>query len=192
MRIPALWFLYFILLTASGCNSVQDYSQPTVHDLGPLIQQQNNNTNVNWSVTTIDAPVWLWDDQIRYRLLYADPTQVGYYTKDRWIGPPPSLLRHKLTRHDGNKKLYRLHIQLLDFEQLFDQPGQSRVVLNVHVTARLSDNRKIVAERNFNLQQQTSSADAQGAIRGFVTISDDLIEQLNQWLLKLSTNSDNK
>lgn len=191
MRIPKLWFLYLILLSVSGCSSVQDYSQPTVHDLGPLIKQHNDNTNASWSVTTVDAPVWLWDDQIRYRLLYADPTQVDFYSRDRWIGPPPSLLRHKLSRHNIKPLQYRLHIQLLDFEQLFDQAGQSQVVMNVHVTARLSDSRKIVAERNFNLQQQTISADAQGAIRGFVETSDDLIEQLDQWLLKLSIHTEN-
>lgn len=71
--------LPLLLLAAfSSCSVAPDYSNPGSHDLGPVAQHASQQCTV-----ALEAPVWLWDDRIRYRLIYDDVTAVHYYNLDR-------------------------------------------------------------------------------------------------------------
>ncbi len=96
----------------------------------------------------MDAPTWLWDNRIRYRLLYASPTRVGFYALDLWIAPPPELFEQLLIS-SGKTRNYSLNIRLQDFEQQFDAPDRARVVLRFSVEAYSGDNKRKSIHRNF-------------------------------------------
>ncbi|MGR8979863.1 MAG: hypothetical protein ACU84H_07225 [Gammaproteobacteria bacterium] len=84
--------LWSILLIGTGCSLGTRSVPITLHDLGPAGYPEKPV-----SASSLDAPVWLWDDRIRYRLLYADASAIRYYSQDRWEAPPPALLEPHLS-----------------------------------------------------------------------------------------------
>jgi cholesterol transport system auxiliary component len=132
----------------------------------------------------VSAPTWLWDNRIRYRLLYVAPTLVRFYGLDMWIAPPPELFEQMLVSR--LKALnYSLNIQLLEFEQQFDASGRARVVLRFSVDAYSADNKKI-AMQEFHLEQATKTPDAAGAVSGFTDLTQQAAGRIQNWLAGLS------
>jgi cholesterol transport system auxiliary component len=179
------FLLFFTLLFGTSCSVSPRH--PVLHDFGlpnPVLTikgGQGNNATV-----TVDAPTWLWDNRIRYRLLYASPTQVGFYALDLWIAPPPELFQQLLIS-SGKLQNYPLMIRLQDFEQQFDAPGKARVVLRFIVEAYTEDNKKIGTQEIF-LEQPTPTADAAGAVSGFATLTRQATDKIQVWLAGLSGN----
>lgn len=133
---------------------------------------------------TVGAPTWLWDNRIRYRLLYNSATQVRFYGLDHWIASPPELFEQFLT--NSLKALnYALVIQLIEFEQQFDSPKQARVVLGFAVDASTRDRQHPLASKIFRLEQTTPTPDALGAVKGFTVLSRQAGEQIQNWLKQL-------
>ena len=178
--------LFTLILANTGCSLGSKSYQTAVHDLG-LPVNRDDNTLVNWAVTSVDAPVWLWDDRIRYRLLYADPTHVRFYSRDRWIAPPPALLERHLSS-DGKPQDYSLHIRLLDFEQQFDVPEKAWVILNFHIEAHSLDGSQSVNEREFRLKQVVATANAAGAVDSLAKLTFQAATEIQGWLEGLSAN----
>ena len=80
--------LFSTVLSGTGCSISS--RQPAMHDFGlPVSTSTYKSKRGNNPVINVDAPTWLWEDRIRYRLLYAAPTRVGFYTLDLWVAPPP-------------------------------------------------------------------------------------------------------
>ena len=86
-----------LIATVSACSIGSNRGSPVRHDLGPMAISATHGTPV-----TLDAPVWLWDERIRYRLLYEDATVIRHYNLDRWEAPLPVLLERRLTLN-GNE-----------------------------------------------------------------------------------------
>ncbi|MFZ2407812.1 MAG: hypothetical protein WAW41_21995, partial [Methylobacter sp.] len=76
------WLVFF----SAGCSVTAQ--QPALHDFGLPAPAEIHQDKASVSV---NAPTWLWDNRIRYRLLFASPSQVRFYGLDRWIAPPPEL-----------------------------------------------------------------------------------------------------
>ena len=185
MRAAAacLWFSF--LLAAAGCGVLpQREPPPALHDLGPRPHHSTEQVTTAWSSVTVDAPEWLQDEQIRYRLLYADPTRMRFYTRDRWLAAPSALLAQRWSAV-GDPHGYRLHIGLMDFEQLFDRPGNARAILRFRATAELPDSHQPVAERVFQFTRATPSADAAGAVTAFAALVDEAATSVEAWLAAL-------
>lgn len=166
------WLIVFSL----GCSTTSQ--QPALHDFGwsaSVAPQQEQGR----ALITVNAPTWLWDNRIRYRLLFASPSQVRFYGLDRWIASPPELFE-QLLNSGGNTRNYALVVRLQSFEQQFDAPDRSRVILDFSVEA-YSDDRK-VGTREFHLQQPTKTPDAAGAISGFTDLSLQAVEKIQRWL----------
>jgi cholesterol transport system auxiliary component len=160
-----------------GCSVT--LKQPAVHDFGlPVSAVAQGRASI-----TVNAPTWLWDNRIRYRLLFASPSQVRFYGLDRWIASPPELLEQLLAGSGGKAQDYALIVRLQDFEQQFDAPDRARVVLHFSVEA-YSDNKKI-DEHEFNLQQPTKTPDAAGAISGFTDLAQRAAGKIQDWLVGL-------
>jgi cholesterol transport system auxiliary component len=183
-RKAKLWLFALSILMASCALIPERPSAPALHDLGPATRAELQDPPVRWSVEGVDAPEWLRNDQIRYRLLYADPTRVGFYTLDRWIAPPPTLLAQQLGMA-GDGGGYRLRIRLQEFEQMFDRPGQARVVMRFLVAAREPGSLRIVGERAFRINRASPGANAAGAVRGFSALVEEAIARLRAWLAGL-------
>jgi cholesterol transport system auxiliary component len=162
--------------------------QPALHDFGlPVSISTYKSNRDNKPAITVDAPTWLWDNRIRYRLLYASPTRVGFYALDLWIASPPELFEQLLISR-GKARNYSLIIWLQDFEQQFDTPDHARVVLRFSVEAYSNDNNKKVGTQGFYLERPTTTPNAAGAVNGFANLTRQAADRIQAWLTGLSDN----
>lgn len=168
-----LILLFFVSLSA--CRLQHSLSVPVTHDLGQLNNSQERLT------ITVDAPVWLWDSRIRYRLLYKDPTAIAYYNLDRWEAPVPSLLEQQLNIPELTKPLY-LKIKLTQFEQQFSALDTAHVIMELRVSAFSSKENTLLAKQVFKGVEITTTPDAQGAILGFSHLTKKINTQITSWL----------
>lgn len=176
--------LLAVTLAATGCSSFSRRPSPAVHDFGPLQTGAARRETASPTVV-VEAPEWLRDQRIRYRLIYADPTQVRFYADDHWLAPPPALLAQRLLAA-GEGQPYRLRVQLTDFEQIFDARDRSRIVLSFHATALTSDNGRMVGERVFTFSRPTPTPDAAGAVTAFATAVNQAAGEVGAWLATLA------
>jgi len=173
-----------MIIAAAGCSlAPKPKPQPALHDFGVSAGVPAGNP-VDPAPVTVAAPKWLWDNRIRYRLLYAAPTQVRFYTLDRWIASPPELLEQQFAV-DGSLQQYPLHIRLLDFEQQFDAPNQARALLRFYVEAYESDTKKVIAAEEIRLEKVTQTADAAGAVSAFSELTRQAGDKIRDWLSHL-------
>jgi len=146
--------------------------RPAVHDFGPSPPGQG-------AAVTVDAPEWLQDDRIRYRLLYDDPTQVRYYTLDRWVAPPALLLARRLESIDSHGM--RPHVQLLEFEQVFESAARAHALAVLRVSATLPGSREVRSE-TVVLEQPTPTPDAAGAVSACAALAEQAVRRVGALL----------
>jgi len=154
-----------------------------LHDFGASVSTATDQQGK--ASVSINAPTWLWDNRIRYRLLFASPSQVRFYGLDRWIASPPEMFE-QLLHLSGKARDYALIIRLQDFEQQFDAPDRARVVLRFSVEAYSDNDKQKVATQEFYLQQPTKTPDAAGAIIGFIDLVHKATESVQDWVAGLS------
>src|SRR6185295_15841510 len=75
---------------------------------------------------------------------------------------------------------YTLRIELEDFRQHFQAPGQSRVVLRARATLLASEGRRLLAQRVFELERP-ASGNAPGAVTALTEAIDAFIEECVKW-----------
>jgi cholesterol transport system auxiliary component len=185
MKYLLIGLLFFsTLFSCTGCSLTP--KQPVLHDFGlPDSISTYKNKRDNKPAITVDAPTWLWDNRIRYRLLYASPNRVGFYALDLWIAPPPELFE-QLLLSTGKIQNYSLIIWLHDFEQQFDAPDRARVMLRFSVEAYSGDLNKKVNSQEFYLERSTLTPDAAGAVNGFENLTRQAADRVQVWLAGLS------
>ncbi|MCX7087593.1 MAG: hypothetical protein NTV00_05990 [Methylococcales bacterium] len=156
--------MMIVLLGNAGCT-IQP-KRTALHDFG---LEQAHSVQKKTAMMSVEAPTWLWDNRIRYRLLYLAATQVRFYGLDLWIASPPELFEQYLL-NNGSATAYPLVIRITDFEQQFDSPDQARVVLRFSVDAYSPDHQHKLGTQSVNLEQRTKTPDAKGAIDGFAQL----------------------
>jgi cholesterol transport system auxiliary component len=170
-------FLSVLLVLLSGACAVKA-KQPAVHDFGlPTLTQLGATENIH-----INAPEWLRDDRIRYRLMYSAPTEVKFYSLDRWVASPPELLEQQWLVSDKKRGLV---IQLLAFEQQFDTPDRARVVMEFKVDVYRADNKTLLATQGFHFERSSSSPDAAGAVLGLSGLTQQAAKKVQEWVQHL-------
>lgn len=167
-----------LMATISACSVGSNHRLPVSHDLGPIAKTTTQDIAV-----TLDAPVWLWDERIRYRLLYEDTTVIHYYNLDRWEASLPALLERRLTIN--SEQPFMLKVHLTQFEQQFETLDQARVVMGLIISVIAKKDYRLLANRSFNLSQNTVSPDAAGAILGFITLTEKARTDIEAWLATL-------
>jgi cholesterol transport system auxiliary component len=174
-----------MVIAITGC-SISPPKQPAVHDFGCAIPTSAAGSKLTAKpIINIEAPKWLWDNRIRYRLLYLSPTNVRFYTLDRWIAPPPELFEQQLI--SSVKTLnYPLNIQLLNFEQQFDAPDRARVIIRFFVSAYPSGNKQKGGTQEFLMEGPTKTPDAAGAVSAFADLTRQAADRIQDWLKGLS------
>jgi cholesterol transport system auxiliary component len=182
MNYSSVLLLPVIAISAS-CSIAPKQQQAALHDFGALYSRHDSGQSTKPAVT-VTAPKWLWDNRIRYRLLYAAPTQVRFYALDRWIAAPPELLEQQLA--DDTKSLdYLLNIRLLDFEQQFESSDRARVVMRFYLEAYAPDNKVLLGAQEFHLEQATQTPDASGAVTAFAELVRQAEDRMQAWLARL-------
>jgi cholesterol transport system auxiliary component len=174
-----------LILIATGCSILPQTQPSAVHDFG----YPNSNAASEISIPTqqppitVEAPKWLSDNRIRYRLLYAIPTQVRFYSLDRWIAPPPELFE-QLLNASSKQWLHPVTIQLNVFEQQFDTPGQAKVIMHFTATTASADNKVKATRRDFHLQMPCPTPDAKGAVNGFTSLTKQAVDKIQAWMME--------
>ena len=173
-----------LLLLVAGCSI--STKQTALHDFGlpASISADKSSRQDNKQAITVDAPSWLWDNRIRYRLLYSSPTQVGFYALDLWIASPPELFEQLLIASVKTRN-YALNIRLHDFEQQFVAPDRANVVLRFSAEAYSGRNKEKIGLQEFYLELPTATANAAGAVSGFADLTRQAADRIETWLAAL-------
>ena len=171
----------FLILILSGCNFLPKTA--AIHDFGSpaTLTGSENGESARQSIITVDAPTWLYDKRIRYRLLYAAPTQVRFYTLDRWLAAPPELFENMLA-NNGTHWQTPITVSLTAFEQQFTAPGKAQTFLQFTATKYTADNKQPVSKREFTLKQLCPTPDAKGAVSGFSVLAKQATQDLQVWV----------
>ncbi len=145
----------------------------TEHDFGPLRAHIRAHRTPPVILRVKSAP-WLSGTAIHYRLLYRDPTAIHVYAQNRWVAPPPALLKARVRWRLGAgpvpgapapARIDRLVIVLTRFDQDFTAPDHAFVRLTA--TARLYNaaTGRLVAQKTVDLKRRCAP-DARGAVMG--------------------------
>ena len=190
-----------ILYLLSGCTVFhKSPSSISVYDFG--IQQHTQNRlqqsyKQRKSILIADAtvPSWLDNTAIHYRLLYHNPSQSYSYANSRWIGPPASILTQKIRDRivtNTNEQVikssstaktdYILHIELEEFIQAFDTMKESHVVIGLRASLIERNSRNLFAQKDFSIKEKAPTTDAAGAVFALSSASNQLINELIEWL----------
>ena len=178
-RCPPCLPVALLLAMLAGCSLWPEGPEPpSRHDFGPFAA---NRQSFPWSGVIVTSPEWLEDTGIDYRFLYANPTERHSYTRDQWVAAPGQLLQQRLNRgqRPGGP---RLRIDLEEFEQVFDRPGQSRVVMALKATIQTGASADNRAARDFRFESPTPTADAAGALQVFPILIRQAEATLSDWV----------
>jgi cholesterol transport system auxiliary component len=171
-----------LLLGTISCNLLPS-TPSAVHDFGYPYANTTSETNAapQHSPITVEAPKWLTDNRIRYRLLYSTPTQVRFYSLDRWIAAPSELFE-QLLKNNGKQQTSPVTIQLQVFEQQFDAIDKAKVVMRFTVTSTPDDKHPQPRTRDFNMELPCPTPDAKGAVSGFTVLTKQAADKIQAWV----------
>jgi cholesterol transport system auxiliary component len=195
-------FLIIAAVFAAGCAATRAHTPASVYDFGlgrssaPAAGAASRLAEISTKLlVTATSPAWLDNPAIQYRLAYHDPGQAYFYANSRWASPPAALLAQRIKRQiasaggsavissgDGVRADYALRLDLEEFTQVFDAPGESRVIVALRASLIEPGTRILLAQRSFSMEQAAREANAAGAVAGLTEASDRLIANLIDWL----------
>jgi cholesterol transport system auxiliary component len=146
-------------------------------------------------LVTATSPAWLDNPAIPYRLAYNNRGRTYIYANSRWVSPPAALLAQRVKRQiaaaggsavlssgDGVRADYALRLDLEEFTQVFETPGESRAMVALRASLIEPGARTLLAQRSFIMEQPAPEANAAGAVTALTEASDRLIANLIDWL----------
>lgn len=130
----------------------------------------------------VNAPMWLGDGAMQYRLLYAEAAQRREYLESRWVARPGELLEQALARRLAAPAVgrCRLRVELNEFIQLFDSETRSRVLVSGRTILYLGA--EASAARSFMLDRPAPSPDAKGGVAAASAAVAALGDELAAWI----------
>lgn len=157
-------------------------------------EQQRVKNGKKILIAQITAPLWLDNPAIHYRLAYHNATQSYTYANSRWSSPPAFLLTqqikqkiaadtHHLVIKDSSVAIaeYELHIEIEEFSQIFDTLTDSYVAIRFRASL-VNNAHRLIAQKIFSTTHTAATADAAGAVSGFTAASNQLVDELIEWL----------
>jgi cholesterol transport system auxiliary component len=205
MRRAVRTFAPFLLALLAACSALPDKPvRESMYDLGPVpsLAEPPATPGAPLVMPDLEVGATLEGTALFYRLGYADANELRPYAFARWSGPPAQLVRQRLRDHLGRVRpildsaaassLARrggaipavLRIELEEFSQLFDAPGQSRGVLRLRCTLLESTTagERLVAQRLFTVERPAPSGDAPGGVRALAAATDAAAQDIAAWL----------
>jgi cholesterol transport system auxiliary component len=84
----------------------------------------------------------------------------------------------------ANAPALTLRLDLDEFSQIFETPERSSALLRVRATLAqpVGGSEKLVAQRNFVVQQPSPSPDAPGGVHALTAAADAVILEIDQWV----------
>jgi cholesterol transport system auxiliary component len=196
MRAPSVYVAVLALgLAGSGCSIAPSSpsAEATQYDFGPAdTKGPSPGLKQALLVYDVNAPGWLDSPLIYYRLAYQDAARPQAYADSRWVGSPAELIAGRVRGRlaasgkggvvhpaDGTRASYALRVELDEFTQVFDAPGQSKAVVRLRATV-LGRN-ALVAQKSFSAERRAATPDAEGGVRALVAAADEVVDQLVTW-----------
>jgi cholesterol transport system auxiliary component len=167
---------------------------PSLYDLGPLPHAAAKTPAPALpalSVADVQAPAWLDEQHMFYRLDYVNALQPHAYAGSRWTMTPAALVTQRLrsriaqaggvvaTPADG-ASLPVLRVELDDFSQVF--PDAQHSLARVALRASLVRGRMLLAQRSVAREMPAPSADADGGAAAMSAATDAAIDEIIAWL----------
>ncbi len=174
----------------SACGGGPRVSEPSRYDLG-VPAAAAAPWRLHLGATDVQAASWLASTAMHYRLAYAEPLRRQSYGESRWVAPPAELIENFLKRRQVAAEAHgpgcRLQLVLDEFEQRFDDPQGSQMVLEargVLLPARGSD---MLAQRGFRILKPARTADARGGAAAAREAALALADELAAWSNELAS-----
>ena len=192
-----------LLLACSACSMMGSKDPPKADfDFGPLpaavATHTSNHSEANIVVYEVSAPTWMDNSSMYYRLAYQNAANPMPYAQSEWVMSPAALLTQRLrsslsASNSGEMRRvaleepasYTLRSELFEFEQVFDQPGRSRGVLHLHATL---EGKGMWAQRTFVIEKPAPTADAAGGVTALSQCADELVVEINEWVVAYRAN----
>ena len=195
------------LVSLTACSTTLQAVRPVVYDFGPgaltaPAPRANPFAANALIISDIRTGAALDSTAVQYRLAYVDALQLKPYAQARWSMTPAELIRQRLRdqlglRHTllsageggltGAGAHHTLSVDLEEFSQLFETPGQSVGLLRLRATLALTrpGGERQLAQRSIVLQRAAPSADASGGVRALTAAADAAAQEIDQWLASL-------
>ncbi len=177
------------------------------YDFGLPISQQDaatktSSTSVkNILVADVRSTHGLNNTMIKYRLAFNNPSRSYSYANNRWVAPPSQLLTqqlsHKIVTSTDYQVIkesstarsdYVLHLELDEFTQVFETLDNSHAYINMRASLIERKSHVLVGQQTFNTQQYAPTADAAGAVSALIDGSNQLINEIVDWLINTLEN----
>ncbi len=138
------------------------------------------------------VPVQLDGDAMLYRLNYENTQELRAYAQNRWSTSPAQLLaqtiKQTINREGGNvaeagdgvRDLPQIRIELEEFAQHFTRLDQSQA--QIHLRVSLIHKNQLIGQQRFSSTSKAPSADAKGGAQAMAKASQELADQLVDWL----------
>jgi cholesterol transport system auxiliary component len=189
----------------AGCSAIPDKPvRATQYDFGPgsTAAAAAPSKLTPLVLGEVEASNALDGTEVLYRLGYADPHQLQPYARARWSAPMPQLIRQRLRERLARERVVLdlsdstalaraagvlprvLRLQLEEFSQVFDTPGESAGLLRLRAT--LTENtvagERLIAQRSVVARRPAPSADAPGGVRALAAATDAAADEIALWL----------
>jgi cholesterol transport system auxiliary component len=188
--------LVLVLCVFSGCSLMASKAPPkTEFDFGPEPNAPSDSPALSEAqlvIFDVSAPAWMDGTAMYYRLAYQNAAVPLPYAESEWVMSPAALLTQRLrssaaVHGDGGARLvgvhtpavYRLHSELLEFEQIFDAPDRSHGVLRLRATL---EGEGVWAQRTFVIERLAPTPNAAGGVTALTECSNELARLLEGWV----------
>ena len=186
-----------VLFASSGCSLLPS-RQPAKadFDFGPLTGRESyaaDSSDPNIVVYDITTSLFMDNSSMYYRLAYRNAANPMPYARSEWVMSPAALLtqrlRSKLESSSGGElrrvgahapAIYALRSELIEFDQIFDEPDHSRGVLRLRATL---ESGALWMQRSFIVEKQAPTANAAGGVTALTQCSDELAGLINDWVV---------
>ena len=197
-----------LFLTMAGCSALPSPpSRPVHYDFGPgamaPVPSDRRAPLPPLALADVEAPgLAEGSTALLYRLAYADARQLRPYTQARWSQPPAQLVQQRLreqlgqrravltalggaaqARTDGKRPAV-LRVDLEEFSQVFTSTTESAGLVRLRATLAepAAAGEVLLGQRVFIVQRRAASADAAGGSRALAEATDQVAQELVQWL----------
>ena len=195
--------LVLAMCAFSGCSLLTSRAAPkTEFDFGPEPNARSEPALLSQArlvVYDISAPTWMDGTTMYYRLAYRNAAVPLGYAESEWVMPPAALLTERLRSNaavhaDGENlpvgvrrpSVCALHSELLEFEQIFDEPHRSHGALRLRATLECDG---VWAQRTFAVDRPAPTPNAAGAVTALVKCAEELERLLKEWVSRSDSRS---
>lgn len=173
-----------VALGVAGCGVGTRMAEPARFDLG--VAAAPSATGLPLAGVEVTAASWLAGSAMHYRLGYAEAQRRHVFTESRWSAPPAELLETWLRRQLGNEAAgCRLNLVLDDFEQSFESPQSSQLVIEARASLLAARGGDMLARRSFRIQQPALTPDARGGAAAAREAAKALGDGIAAWTAEL-------